>query len=377
MSPELAAAPRAATAARTRTAIAAGLAAALLLVAQGSAGAESADEAKARADAAAQRVAVLQKQVDAAQDAYHHALDGLAGAISREVSANQNVAAAEKAALAARQQRAAAIRALDQSGGSLGVLESVLTAGSPSEFAARWNLSTDVVDTLVQESDDNAAKVAKRRAEAERRDRQATRVMVTVADVQDAYDKLDAVLSEQQDILDTLDSHARELAHAERLQARIQAEREAAANDATSSAGQATASGIPKDYLALYRAAAATCDGLPWPVLAAVGQVESGHGTNVGPSSSGAMGPMQFLPSTFAAYAVDGDKDGDTDIWSPADSIYTAAHYLCANGGGNGPRGLYTALWHYNQADWYVQLVIRVAGEIATRFGETVPTATA
>src|SRR4051794_25990406 len=124
MSPELAAAPRAATAACTRTAIAAGLAAALLLVAQGSAGAESADEAKARADAAAQRVAVLQKQVDAAQDAYHHALDGLAGAISREVSANQNVAAAEKAALAARQQRAAAIRALDQSGGSLGVLES-------------------------------------------------------------------------------------------------------------------------------------------------------------------------------------------------------------------------------------------------------------
>jgi membrane-bound lytic murein transglycosylase B len=75
------------------------------------------------------------------------------------------------------------------------------------------------------------------------------------------------------------------------------------------------------------------------------------------------MGPMQFLPSTFDHYAVDGDGDGDTDILDPVDSIFTAAHYLCANGAGN-PRKLYTAIWHYNHADWYVQLVLKIAAQL-------------
>ena len=96
-------------------------------------------------------------------------------------------------------------------------------------------------------------------------------------------------------------------------------------------------------------------------MLAAVGQVESGHGRNMGPSSAGAMGPMQFMPATFDHYAVDGDHDGVADIMDPADAIYTAAAYLCANGGGNGPAGLHTALFHYNHAEWYVQLVLRLS----------------
>ena len=66
-------------------------------------------------------------------------------------------------------------------------------------------------------------------------------------------------------------------------------------------------------------------------MLAAIGQVESGHGRNTSTSSAGAMGPMQFEPATFAAYAVDGDHDGVKSIMDPADAIYTAAHYLCAN----------------------------------------------
>jgi membrane-bound lytic murein transglycosylase B len=74
---------------------------------------------------------------------------------------------------------------------------------------------------------------------------------------------------------------------------------------------------------------------------------------------------MQFLPSTFAAYAVDGDGDGATDIQDPADAIFTAAHYLCANGAGRGQASLYQAIWHYNHADWYVQLVLKLAGELA------------
>ncbi|HET6908874.1 MAG TPA: lytic transglycosylase domain-containing protein [Mycobacteriales bacterium] len=118
---------------------------------------------------------------------------------------------------------------------------------------------------------------------------------------------------------------------------------------------------IPAGYLRLYRAAAATCRGLPWTVLAAIGTVETGNGANTSTSSKGAMGPMQFLPSTFVAYAVDGDGDGVANIQDPADAIYSAARYLCAWGAGLGGQSLYAAIFAYNHADWYVRAVIRLA----------------
>jgi hypothetical protein len=118
---------------------------------------------------------------------------------------------------------------------------------------------------------------------------------------------------------------------------------------------------IPAGFLALYRAAASTCRGLPWTVLAAIGTVETGNGANTSTSSKGAMGPMQFLPSTFAAYAVDGDGDGVANIQDPADAIYSAARYLCAWGAGLGGQSLYAAIFAYNHADWYVREVIRLA----------------
>ncbi|WP_345713702.1 lytic transglycosylase domain-containing protein, partial [Kineococcus glutinatus] len=85
-----------------------------------------------------------------------------------------------------------------------------------------------------------------------------------------------------------------------------------------------------------------------------------------GPSSAGAQGPMQFMPATFRAYAVDGDGDGTTDVWNPADAVHTAARYLCANGGGGDRAAEARALWHYNHADWYVQMVQRIADEMDT-----------
>jgi hypothetical protein len=118
---------------------------------------------------------------------------------------------------------------------------------------------------------------------------------------------------------------------------------------------------IPAGYLRLYRAAASTCRGLPWTVLAAIGTVETGNGANTSTSSKGAMGPMQFLPSTFVAYAVDGDGDGIANIQDPADAIYSAARYLCAWGAGLGGRSLYAAIFAYNHADWYVREVIKLA----------------
>ena len=118
---------------------------------------------------------------------------------------------------------------------------------------------------------------------------------------------------------------------------------------------------IPASYLKLYRAAATTCRGLPWTVLAAIGTVETGNGANTATSSKGAMGPMQFLPSTFVAYAVDGDGDGVANIQDPADAIYSAARYLCAWGAGLGGQSLYAAIFAYNHADWYVREVIAYA----------------
>jgi membrane-bound lytic murein transglycosylase B len=125
--------------------------------------------------------------------------------------------------------------------------------------------------------------------------------------------------------------------------------------------------GIPAAYLALYRAAARSCPGLDWTLLAAVGQIESGHGRNDGPSSAGAVGPMQFRPRTFQAFAVDGNHDGRLDPMNPADAIFTAAHFLCSYGAGR-PSGVDGALLHYNNAQWYVDLVLAAQARISATY---------
>ena len=128
---------------------------------------------------------------------------------------------------------------------------------------------------------------------------------------------------------------------------------------------------IPPNYLALYRSAADTCPGLPWSVLAAIGKVETNHGrlqapgVTSGANFAGAAGPMQIgiggkAGNTFGAYAVDGDGDEISNVYNPADAIFTAAFYLCRNGGGKGG-DLSRAVFAYNHADWYVTKVLAIA----------------
>jgi peptidoglycan hydrolase CwlO-like protein len=113
------------------------------------------------------------------------------------------------------------------------------------------------------------------------------------------------------------------------------------------------------EYGKLYRESARQYGfGEDWYILAAVGKVESDHGANMGPSSAGAMGPMQFLPSTWETAGVDGNGDGAANIIDPRDAIPAAAGYLKTGGA---PQDWYAALFSYNHADWYVIKVLGVA----------------
>jgi len=128
--------------------------------------------------------------------------------------------------------------------------------------------------------------------------------------------------------------------------------------------------GAPANYLNLFKASAAKyCAGMSWTVLAAIGQIESGDGANNGPSSAGALGPMQFMPATWAEWGIDGfGPPGPPDIMNPLDAVPSAARLLCAAGAGN-PATLPQAIFAYNHASWYVAEVLALASEYAKSSG--------
>lgn len=92
--------------------------------------------------------------------------------------------------------------------------------------------------------------------------------------------------------------------------------------------------------------------GVPWTYLAAVHLVETRMGRIRGPSTAGALGPMQFLPSTWARYGAGGDVN------DPHDAIQAAARLLAAHGA---PDDMAGALWHYNPSAKYVDAVTEYA----------------
>jgi hypothetical protein len=114
---------------------------------------------------------------------------------------------------------------------------------------------------------------------------------------------------------------------------------------------------VPAFLGPIYQAAAQAYDlGPAGPsILAAINEIESGFGQNLGPSSAGAEGWMQFMPSTWATYGVDADNDGTKDPNNPNDAIFAAARYLRAAGMPEDPEG---AVFAYNHADWYVAEVM-------------------
>lgn len=111
----------------------------------------------------------------------------------------------------------------------------------------------------------------------------------------------------------------------------------------------------PVDALLGYYKAAAARSGIDWTYLAAINYIESDFGRTNGPSSAGALGPMQFLPATFREYG------GSGDIMSPHDSIQAAAALLARNGA---PADYGRALLRYNHSQDYVAAVTAYAAAI-------------
>ena len=165
--------------------------------------------------------------------------------------------------------------------------------------------------------------------------------------------------------------------------------------------------GIPAMALSAYRNAErlmAVSDpgcGISWNLLAGIGRIESMHanggatdarGTAVRPiygpaldgtlpgnevivqSSAGgqvtyarAMGPMQFLPGTWARYAADGKGDGVADPQNLFDSTLAAARYLCSGGLNlRDPSQAMSAILRYNNSTAYAQNVLGWAAAYAT-----------
>ncbi len=162
--------------------------------------------------------------------------------------------------------------------------------------------------------------------------------------------------------------------------------------------------GIPARVLTAYQATDGWCDGLRWELVAAIGQVESGHGTSggakteattgavtpwiFGPPLNGsnntqripigdwlgwwgltgpweqAVGPMQFLSPTFARWGVDADSDGTPNPHDIDDATASAANYLC-----NGREGSITderaAVLRYNNSAAYADDVLAIAEGLA------------
>jgi soluble lytic murein transglycosylase-like protein len=120
-----------------------------------------------------------------------------------------------------------------------------------------------------------------------------------------------------------------------------------------------------RTLVAIYRAAGYQY-GIDWRVLAAINRVETNFGHNTHVSSAGAVGWMQFLPSTWRRWGVDASGDGIADPYDPQDAIFSAARYLDAAGA----RGdLRRAIFAYNHADWYVNEILSIAAAIPANYG--------
>jgi hypothetical protein len=119
----------------------------------------------------------------------------------------------------------------------------------------------------------------------------------------------------------------------------------------------------PAFLIPIYKAAARRYH-IPWQILAAINAIETDYGRNLSVSVAGAVGWMQFEPGTWLEYGVRIDGLGRPNPYDPRDAIFSAAHYLAANGA---PGHMRQAIFAYNHALWYVDAVLWRAQLIGDR----------
>jgi soluble lytic murein transglycosylase-like protein len=108
---------------------------------------------------------------------------------------------------------------------------------------------------------------------------------------------------------------------------------------------------------------ASACPGLDPLLLVAIHDVESRSDATGATSVKGAVGPMQFLPATWAEYGYDANGDGVADPWDIDDALAGATHLLCANGAAL-PERQRSAIWNYNHSWGYVDTVLARAAQL-------------
>jgi|HubBroStandDraft_2_1064218.scaffolds.fasta_scaffold00009_25 membrane-bound lytic murein transglycosylase B len=119
---------------------------------------------------------------------------------------------------------------------------------------------------------------------------------------------------------------------------------------------------IPLFLLPIYKAAAVQY-GVPWQILAAINEIETDYGSDLSVSTAGAVGWMQFMPSTWLQYGVDALNAGYADPYNPVDAVFAAARYLRAAGAATNLRA---AILAYNHSEEYVESVLLRAKLIST-----------
>ncbi len=175
-----------------------------------------------------------------------------------------------------------------------------------------------------------------------------------------------------------------------------------AVNESMFSPSDEAIADIPGGLITLYIEASATCPGLPWQVLAAIGKIESNHGRHGGatlrvdgrvvPPITGiplngangtasipdtddgfydgdtfwdrAVGPMQFIPSSWRIFGADGNSDGVSDPHNYFDAAYAAVRHLCPTGT---VTNIEQALLRYNRSAAYVSEVLEWAARYVDR----------
>ena len=83
-------------------------------------------------------------------------------------------------------------------------------------------------------------------------------------------------------------------------------------------------------------------------------------------SFAGAMGPAQFIPSSFWIFGIDGDGDGIADPSNMADAKFSMGHYLRKYGWREDapPEQKRRAVWHYNRSGVYVNTIMMIYEEL-------------